>query len=377
MTSDKEHLDVEATREQGQEAAGTPTTAAHGGPLDPTQLRVDTRMLTIDHLAARMAEGGLDLAPAIRRHVIWNPIAQSRLIESLLLRVPLPAFYFDAGREERWLVLDGLHRLTALDSFINAKQLVLRGLDFHDHLEGLTFDALPRHFQRRILETQVTVHMIQDGTPPDIRYALFQRINTVAAPLAAAEMRYLLHHGPATELLDRLTSSQIFREVTGGDLDSGLLADRDCVLRFLAFHLSSYTGYQAAGFDRFLSETMATLNTLGDEPIQEIETAFMRAMQAAKEIFGEDAFRVRLVPEGPPAPVNTALFETWTVNLAALDDARLAVALERRERLREAFIFVMHNDEAFVEAIAANATDSEYVIKRFSVIETLMQGVLQ
>src|SRR6266852_5027276 len=124
-------------------------------PFDPALIRVDTRPMTIDLLRLRIEDQELDLAPGFQRKGgIWKDDAQSRLIESMLVRIPLPAFYMDATNDEKWLVVDGLQRLTTLKRFMIDKQLRLSGLEFLKSLEGKSYDELPRHYQRRIAETQ-------------------------------------------------------------------------------------------------------------------------------------------------------------------------------------------------------------------------------
>ncbi len=171
-----EDTEVEGAEQATVEAAADPDAA--GPPFDPTAVRIETKALTVNGLVERLAEGGIDLAPAGDGNPIWTEVARSRLVESLLLRVPLPAFYFDANAPDSWSVVDGLHRLAALDAFVNQGAFDLSGLEFFDHLEGKTFKELPRHFQRRILETKVTGHLIQEGTPETVRAAIIRRIDT-------------------------------------------------------------------------------------------------------------------------------------------------------------------------------------------------------
>ena len=144
--------------------------------LDPTEIRIETKALAVDLLVRRMAEGGIELSPDEPSSPPWDSPAQSRLIESLLLRVPLPAFYFDASAPGGWRVIDGLNRLAALDAFVNGGAFALAELEFLDHLAGKGFAELPRHFQRRILDTKVTAHLIQEGTPEAVRTAIARRI---------------------------------------------------------------------------------------------------------------------------------------------------------------------------------------------------------
>ena len=173
--SNDEEAAAQAEPSEVEAETAPPEAEPAGQALDPTAIRIETKALTVDVLVQRMAEGGIDLAPAAAGPV-WDGAARSRLVESLLLRLPLPAFYLDASTPERWLVIDGLHRLAALDTFVNGGDLALAELEFLDHLAGKTFAELPRHFQRRILESQVTAHLIQEGTPEPVRAAIARRI---------------------------------------------------------------------------------------------------------------------------------------------------------------------------------------------------------
>ena len=82
-------------------------------PFDPTQIRVKTKPMTMDLLLKRIKHDEIDLAPDFQRQAdIWTNIAKSRLIESLLIRIPLPAFYIDATDDDKWIIIDGLQRIS-------------------------------------------------------------------------------------------------------------------------------------------------------------------------------------------------------------------------------------------------------------------------
>jgi len=140
-------------------------------PFNPALIRVDTRPMTIDLLLSRIEHEELDLQPSFQRKGgIWNEGAQSRLIESMLIRIPLPAFYIDATNDDKWLVVDGLQRLTTLKRFIIDKTLKLTELEFLTNFQGKSYIDLPRPYQRRIIETQVTVYLIEKGTPSEVKW---------------------------------------------------------------------------------------------------------------------------------------------------------------------------------------------------------------
>jgi len=216
-------------------------------PFDPEKIRVDTRPYTIDILLNRIKYGELNLSPDFQRtDNIWNSKTKSRLVESILVRIPLPAFYMDATDEDKWVVIDGLQRLTTLKQFAIDKSLVLSELEFLDlNLNGKNFDELPRNLQRRIIETQVTVYLIQKGTPPEVKFNIFRRINTGGLPLSLQEIRHALNQGKSTKFLEKLSKLPEFKQATANSISGQRMSDREFILRFLAFVINSYGDYKA------------------------------------------------------------------------------------------------------------------------------------
>jgi hypothetical protein len=145
-----------------------------------------------------------------------------------------------------------LQRLTVFKRFIIDGTLELSQLEFLRQFEDMKFQQLPRPMQRRIEETQVTVSLIQPGTPEDVRYYLFKRINTGGLPLTPQEIRHALNQGKASILLASLAHDKDFIQATGGSLQAQRMADRECVLRFFAFRLTRPEQYHSQDLDGFL-----------------------------------------------------------------------------------------------------------------------------
>jgi len=346
-------------------------------PFDPTLIRVETKPLSMDLLISRIDEKELDLMPDFQRQAgIWSDAAQSRLIESMLIRIPLPAFYMDASDEDKWLVVDGLQRLTAIERFVIKKELKLTGLEFLHNLSGLGFDELPRNFRRRINETQVIVYLIEKDTPPKAKYNIFKRINTGGLPLSSQEIRHALNQGKATKMLKLLAGSDEFKKATGYGIRDHRMAAQECVLRFMAFTLKSYTNYKSSDFDDFLNTAMATINNMREGDRKKLEDSFIRALNASRDIFENYAFRKQYRKNAWRNPINKALFETWTVNLNALNDDQLKELKQKKDKLINGFIDLMNGSSGFDSAISQGTGNIAKVKLRFSEISRLIQEVL-
>ncbi|CAM3602892.1 MULTISPECIES: DUF262 domain-containing protein [Paenibacillus] len=344
-------------------------------PFDPAKIDIIQKPLTIDLLIKRLKEKEINLLTDFqRRGGLWDDGQQSRLIESLIIRIPLPAFYFDGSNDNNWLIVDGLQRLTTLKRFFIDQELRLHNMEYVTQFEGLTYDQLPRHIQRRIEETQIIAFVINEGTPEEVKYNIFKRINTGGVPLTPQEIRHALNQGVAANFLTKLAESREFLQATCHSIKSDRMDDRDFVLRFLAFTMTPYQFY-IPDLEHFLNLSMGYLNRKSDQELVELEARFKRAMVNSIEIFGDDAFRRRYNLNDNRKQINKALFDTWSVNLGNLDDEQSKKAIRRSELIKEKFIELM-KDKNFDSAISQGTGDPRRVLYRFSKIEKLLKEVL-
>ena len=343
-------------------------------PFNPTLINILTKQMSMDTLLKRMREGEVNLAPDFQRAEVWRPTARSRLIESLLIRIPLPAFYMDATDEDSWLVVDGLQRLSTLRDFAIKKTMKLQDLEFLTQFHGAKYSDLPRNYQRRIEETQVTVYLIEKGTPAEVKFNIFKRINTGGLPLSAQEIRHALNQGPVTTYLKDLAYSDEFRQATDNGVSDKRMTARECVLRFLAFTLTPPEKYKAADFDAFLSDAMGNLNKMKEKERSALGARFLRAVQSSHLIFSDAAFRKPRVKHR--FPVNKALFEVWTVTMDNQTDGRLELLQASREKVVRRVHELMLNDPEFLNSVSQGTGDPAKVGLRFSRFRTMLEEAL-
>jgi hypothetical protein len=357
-------------------------------PYDPSKTVIDTKPMSLDLLVRRLKHKEIDLSPEFQRSAdLWNDQRMSRLVESVLIRIPLPVFYFDASEDKSWLVIDGLQRLSTFRRFIVEQDLRLTRLEYLKYLEGKTFLELPRDLQRRIEETQVTVHLIQPGTPTDVKYNIFRRINTGGLVLTPQEIRHAMNRGrAANQFLLELARLPEFLEATANSVPTERMEDRELVLRFVAFSHTPYRDYgkkvrlqsieAEENLDLFLTRHMEFLNGASNEQREQIRTAFRRSMVCASSIFLDDAFRKRYEPDAKRNPINKALFDAWSVLLGALPPSDAVRLAECGARLREGFRNALKLDRLFDQAVTQGTGDPKKVVKRFEVIEGLIRTTL-
>ncbi|WP_299193593.1 DUF262 domain-containing protein [uncultured Litoreibacter sp.] len=346
-------------------------------PFDPEKIKIARETKTVSLLDTRITHGEIDLFPDFQRNSgLWTSRQKSRLIESLLLRIPLPAFYVACDQDENWAVVDGLQRLSTIHTFIHG-QFQLTGLEYLVQFDKSKFDDLPRSMQRRIEETELVLNVIQPGTPEEVMFNIFSRINTGGMTLNGQEIRHALNKGPARAYLMNLANSNEFLAATESSISTKRMLDRECVLRFLAFWLRHWEQYQNNDLDGFLNTTMKALNRMENADLGAASDAFRRSMVLAKNVFGDDAFRKRYSIEDPRKPISKPLFEIWSVCLAKLTQEQGEVLLSRRNAVQTAFSELLRDDREFEAAITNSTNVPARVHKRFQAIEDLIARVLE
>jgi hypothetical protein len=345
-------------------------------PFDPKKIDISSKTMILTALFKRISENEINLLTDFQRQGdLWDATKQSRLIESILIRFPLPAFYFDGTNEDKWLVVDGLQRISSLKNFAIDKTLRLQNLEFLIQFNGYSYDELPRNLQRRIEEAEITAYIINPGTPDEVKYNVFKRINTTALVLEPQEIRHAINQGIPAVFVKELASLSEFKKATCYAIKTHRMLDRDFVTRFLSFYLNDYKDYQP-DLDTFMNKSMAGLKHLSTTERDKIKRNFTSAMVTAYEIFGDDAFRKRFNKQDNRKPINKALFEVWSVTLAKASLAELEKLTANKTAVSEEFMRLLNDDVVFSNSLSTGTSDKARVIKRFTAIKDLVRKIV-
>jgi len=376
-------------------------------PFDPNSIKVKNDPLNIGQILESLSDGLIHLDTEFQRLPnLWDNKKKSRFIESLLMKLPLPAFFFAEKEENDWEIVDGLQRISTLKSFVLDKNMALENLEFLKQYEKHSFDQLPGSLQTRIKRTPITAYVIEKGTPDVVKYNIFSRINQGGLVLTPQEIRHAINQGVASDLVADLvrwraekdeqkqikkrknfdgifedlkptSEGEAFARATDWRIKPERMEDRDFATRFLAFYLIPYTQYEP-DLDSFLNNGMAAVKKLDKAKIKKLKDDFKKAMDLAFDIFGNDAFRKRFSANDDRKPINKALFEVLSVTFSKLpdDDAKL---LSKRKAILRKKLIQLHADPSgkFLRSITQGTAQKEMVNQRFKDIQRIIKETLE
>jgi len=347
-------------------------------PFDPTKIDIDTKTPSLDTLIKRIKNGTVQLNTESyfqRKDDLWDATKQSRLIESILIRFPLPAFFFDASDDENWLVVDGLQRLSSIRNFAVTKTLKLTNLEFLSHLDGLRWDDLVPSLQRVIEESQVVIYKIMPGTPTDVKFNIFKRINTGGLVLEAQEIRHALFQGRPSRFIADLAKTKEFVDATDGRIKTDRMLDRDFANRFLCFYLFGYERY-VPDLDTYMSKAMASIEEKSDVELDRITHDFKSAMILAKNVFGKEAFRKIYRQFDRLPPINKAIFDTISVQFALLGESERKIVEDKKIEIIGRFRNMLATDEYFLVSVTSSTGDKNRVYYRHKAFSDMIKDVI-
>ena len=305
-----------------------------------------------------------------RNSGLWNNVQKSQFIESLMIKLPVPIFYFD-GSIKPWRVVDGLQRLHTIVGFIKGN-FKLSGLEYlKDECDDKFFKNTPGYLRARILDAAIIAYVINPGTPPDVKYNIFKRINTGGLKLTGQEIRNAFFRGKPANFIKKVASDPIFLQATNNKVSSRRMIDREYVNRFIAFQVFDYADYNGK-MDLFLSEAMMDLYERSETEFDELYSSFKNSMHRSYEIFDEFAFYRPKQDGSWSKQPNKALFDTLSWNLNELSEKNYLRILNRKNDFKQQYFRFMNNNQAMNRSIDNSTGSKTSVISRFDLMNTFL-----
>ena len=308
-------------------------------PYDPDKIKVRSDKIAVSILSKMIDNHSIDLNPDFQRNLVWNNFQKSRLIESILLRIPLPMFYFAEDNESNLSVVDGLQRISTIKEFMDNK-FPLKNLQYlNDTCEGKYYESkgnkvgLDTKYLKWFDLTSISANIIDPSSPPKVKYDIFRRINTGGRPLNNQEIRNCLMGKGLRESLKNMSALEDFKSATDYSIKSTRMEDQEIALRFLYFYelyerkknIDEYNGYMDLVLDEYTDKHVKT----SQQHLEKYVQKFTNAMKNAEHLIGSKyAFRKiqnkDIQPNSYKQLINKALFVCCSILLADYDSEIIA-----------------------------------------------------
>lgn len=353
--------------------------------LDKRRVKTDKLDLPVKTLQSWYERRKINPQPDFQRFFVWKNLKASRLIESLLLEIPIPVIYVAEEGNKTYSIVDGQQRITSICSFIGGKfpeggDFTLSGLQVLKEINGLAFRELPPEQQEAILQSQVRFIILKQDSDPDVKFEVFERLNQGAAKLKDQELRNSAYRGRYNELLRELTKNRHLLKIMGLTGPHYRMDDRQLILRFFAMRRKGHLNYKGP-MKRFLNEEMRTHQNPSEKELAEMRTSFEKSIEMAHIVFGDNAFRRFNVgragnPNGKWVEVkklNVALWDTLLYTLSYYDKSQIVPIADA---IREEFLDVMATDQTFVEYISSTTDNPERIRYRADIWRRRLENLV-
>jgi len=328
-------------------------------------------------------DGELILQPLYQRNFVATDLIASKLVESILLDVPIPVVYLAEEQDGSYSVIDGQQRLTSFLSYLEGKfpdsrPFRLSGLKVTSELNRKLFVELDPELQKKIRSTTIHSIIIKKESNPDIKFEIFERLNTGSTKLNEDEIRNTVYRGGYIELLSELSENQTFHELVQKDNSKKRMIYRGMILRFLALSEKSYLNYKSS-MKQFSNKELRDNRNISTEKRKEYKMRFEHCLDLVKVVFGITAFR-RYIPgsndEGgkwASTQINMALFDLQMVGFVNFNKNEV---LSKADAIREELLNLMATNMEFQHLIGFKTSDADNVKRRFKIYMDMLERVI-
>jgi hypothetical protein len=328
-------------------------------------------------------DGELLLQPTYQRNYVATDLIASKLIESILLDVPIPVVYLAEEQDGSYSVIDGQQRLTSFLSFLDGKfpdnrPFKLSGLKVLPEINRRFFTDLDSELQKKIRSTTIHSIIIKKESNPDIKFEIFERLNTGSTKLNEDEIRNTVYRGKYIDLLAELSENQGFHVLVRKDNFKKRMIYRGMILRFFALSEKSYLNYKSS-MKQFSNKELRDNKDLSASKEKEYKNRFEHCLDLVKVVFGQMAFRRYMPGENGEAgkwgetQINMALYDLQMVGFVNYTKNDV---LAKADLIREGLLDLMINNQQFRELLIWQTSDTDKLKKRFRIYMDMLETII-
>ncbi|MHA8090427.1 GmrSD restriction endonuclease domain-containing protein [Aquirufa antheringensis] len=328
-------------------------------------------------------DGELVLQPNYQRNYVATDLIASKLIESILLDVPIPVVYLAEEQDGSYSVIDGQQRLTSFLSFLEGKfpdnrPFKISGLKVLPELNRKLFADLDPELQKKIRSTTIHSIIIKKESNSDIKFEIFERLNTGSTKLNEDEIRNTVYRGKYIDLLAELSENQVFHGLVRKDNFKKRMIYRGMILRFFALSEKSYLNYKSS-MKQFSNKELRDNRDLTLSKEKEYKARFEHCLDLVKLVFGETAFRRYMPGEScesgkwGDSQINMALYDLQMVGFVNYSKNDV---LAKADLIREGLLDLMINNQQFRELLIWQTSDTDKLKKRFRIYMDMLESII-
>ena len=320
---------------------------------------------SVSDIVRMIAEKDLVLDPDYQRNFVWDNKKSSKLIESIILNVPIPVIYVSEEKDSTWSVIDGLQRLNSLKRFFDGKYK-LSGLEILYELNKCDYKSLPSKASKMLKNGLLRVVMLTADSNDDIKYDIFMRLNTGSVHLNEQELRNCLYRGKLNTFLQEEARKPEWLKMLGLDSPHKRMSDRELLLRFLALsanwdrtkrEVTGYRGNMKSYLNAFMKKYQNDQSILNDFKMRCEET-----IEKVYELYGENAFR-RVNEDGSVTPINRAVMDALMISAIPYTKEELAM---KKDEIRERLLSELNKNKDFRLSTLTSTSDTKVLNFRIS-----------
>jgi hypothetical protein len=338
----------------------------------------------IESLHGKYKRGRLVVQPDFQRQFVWDEKKSSRLIESTLLDIPLPVIYLSEEKDGKEYVIDGQQRLTSFFSFIDGKfpdgkDFKLNGLKVFSEINRKSFKELDDLMQDKIWYYKIRTITFKKSSDVDLKFEIFERLNTGAVSLNDQELRNCVYRGRYNDLLKDLSVDSDFVFLVGLKKPDRRMKDVELVFRFAAFYHSTYLKYKPP-IRKFLNDEMESRRNISENDAKKLKTAFKNAVMVVRTLLDKDAFKrfyrgEKKRPNGywESKKFNASLYDILMYSFAREDRNKV---YQNLDAIREGLIFLMTEDQDFIDSIELSTSSVQAVTVRFDKWREMLKSII-